>query len=139
MKRPLPPMLIFTRTQRAFDHFLSENIEPEAHNQARDIQIRLQHCRNLAANAEHEGDKRMAMIWDESAFGLEDQLQRLLMANRLPEDVPEIPAPPALRPIATELFSQPEINRAQTLSAWCAKQVEHLRAITVGAAIRKYP
>ncbi|MFT8354085.1 MAG: hypothetical protein ABF617_05725 [Gluconobacter japonicus] len=136
MKRPLPPMLIFTRTQKAFDHFLSQNIEPEAHNQARDIQVRLQHCRNLAANSERDGDKRMALIWDESALSLEDDLQRLLTANRLPEDIPEIPKPPVR---AVRLDAYTELDRSQKLNAWCAKQVANLRAITMGSSIRRYP
>ncbi|GAN90991.1 phage protein [Gluconobacter frateurii M-2] len=136
MMRPLPPMLIFTRTQKAFDHFLSQHIEPEAHNQARDIQVRLQHCRNLAASSERDGDKRMAMIWDESAFSLENELQRLLTANRLPEDVLEIPEPPAR---AVRVDAHAELDRSQRLNAWCAKQVANLRAITMGSSIRRYP
>lgn len=129
MTHPLPASLKSTRTREGFDRFLATHVYSDIHDQARSLRVRIQNCRNLATQAEQGLDLRMAEIWDGNALALEDELARLLSANLLPEDVPEIPPRPSA--ICPSLTAEIEASRQHTSQQnWYQRQIDKLRALT---------
>ena len=132
------PLLQHTRTQSGFDRFLQDSIEPDVHDQARNLQDRLTATRNFAARNARIGDERMAQTWERCAEELAADLSHLLTLNLLPESVPDFPEPTALdcRPVAVSAII--EIDAAH-LAAHCWGQVQGLREIAMGAPVRRHP
>lgn len=88
------PLLQHITTRDRFVQFLSTQISPIAHSEARRLRDYAIGTRNTARFNERHNAPKMAAIWHRSADALEAELSALLTRNLLPAPIPDFPPPP---------------------------------------------